>query len=262
MMQTTAGEIFEFLKLMAPLELQMDFDNAGFLVGDRGRRVEKALLALDATSEVIDEAIDFGADMIITHHPLIWNAMKSLTTDDIMQRRVMKLVKNNISLVSMHTNLDIADGGVNDAFAAALGLEDPGPLGDPEGLCRVGYLSSPMPLQDFACKVCRDLHANGVRYAGCGKMVHRVAVGGGACADYVHHAITAGCDTFVTADLSYHQFLDAEGMGINLIDAGHFPTEDPVCARLVSYLTDRFPELTVFKSASHREVIQYCVEGE
>ena len=105
MMQTTAGEIFELLKLMAPLELQMDFDNAGFLVGDRGRRVEKALLALDATSEVIDEAIDFGADMIITHHPLIWNAMKSLTTDDIMQRRVMKLVKNNISLVSMHTNL-------------------------------------------------------------------------------------------------------------------------------------------------------------
>ena len=102
MMQTTAGEIFEFLKLMAPLELQMDFDNAGFLVGDRGRRVEKALLALDATSEVIDEAIDFGADMIITHHPLIWNAMKSLTTDDIMQRRVMKLVKNDISLISMH----------------------------------------------------------------------------------------------------------------------------------------------------------------
>ena len=116
MMQTTAGEIFEFLKLMAPLELQMDFDNAGFLVGDRGRCVEKALLALDATSEVIDEAIDFGADMIITHHPLIWNAMKSLTTDDIMQRRVMKLVKNNISLVSMHTNLDIADGGVKDVY--------------------------------------------------------------------------------------------------------------------------------------------------
>ena len=122
-MQTTAGEIFQFLKLMAPLELQMDFDNAGFLVGDRGRRVEKALLALDATSEVINEAIDFGADMIITHHPLIWNAMKSLTTDDIMQRRVMKLVKNNISLVSMHTNLDIADGGVNDVLLSLLGAD-------------------------------------------------------------------------------------------------------------------------------------------
>ena len=96
MMQTTAGEVFELLKLIAPLELQMDFDNAGFLIGNRGQRVDKALLALDATGEVIDEAIDFGADMIITHHPLIWNAMKSLTADDITQRRVMKLVKNDI----------------------------------------------------------------------------------------------------------------------------------------------------------------------
>ena len=139
MMQTTAGEIFEFLKLMAPLELQMDFDNAGFLVGDRGRRVEKALLALDATSEVIDEAIDFGADMIITHHPLIWNAMKSLTTDDIMQRRVMKLVKNNISLVSMHTNLDIADGGVNDVLLSLLGADLISAL-DEDGCGRVGQL--------------------------------------------------------------------------------------------------------------------------
>ena len=92
--------------------------------------------------------------------------------------------------------------------------------------------------------------------------VRRVAVGGGACGEFEDDAIRAGCDTYVTADLSYHQFLDAAGKGINLIDAGHFPTEDPVCEKVIMYLTDRFPELAVTKSASHREVIQYYVEGE
>ena len=162
----------------------------------------------------------------------------------------------------MHTNLDVAPGGVNDALAAALGLEDPGPLGDPEGLCRMGTLASPMTLQSFAQHVCRALHANGVRYAGDSGPVRKVAVGGGACGDYEDAAIAAGCDVFVTSDLSYHQFLDAAGKGIRLIDAGHFPTEDPVCAVLAEYLRKTFPSLTVTKSASHREVIQYYVEGE
>ena len=144
----------------------------------------------------------------------------------------------------------------------ALGLEDPGPLGDPEGLCRMGTLASPMPLQEFAKHVCRALQANGVRYAGDSGPVRKVAVGGGACGNYEDAAIAAGCDVVVTSDLSYHQFLDAAGKGIRLIDAGHFPTENPVCTVLAEYLRGRFPGLTVTKSASHREVIQYYVEGE
>ena len=119
-----------------------------------------------------------------------------------------------------------------------------------------------MALADFARFVSRALHCNGVRYADAGRPVHRVAVGGGACGEFEDTAIWAGCDTFVTADLSYHAFLDAKGKGINLIDAGHFPTEDPVCEKVITYLTDRFPELAVSKSASHKEVIQYYVEGE
>ena len=119
-----------------------------------------------------------------------------------------------------------------------------------------------MPFQAFAQHVCRCLRANGVRYAGAEGPVQKIAVGGGACADYADAAIAAGCDVFVTSDLSYHEFLDAEGKGIRLIDAGHFPTEDPVCAVLVEYLRGQFPGLDVSKSASHREVIQYYVEGE
>ena len=258
-------EIEQALYDLAPREGAMEWDNVGHLLGDPDQNVERVCVALDITEAVADEAIAGGCQLIVSHHPIMncrWLPVQSIREDTPQGHLLLRLLRSDVSAICMHTNLDVAPGGVNDAFAAALGLEDPGPLGDPEGLCRAGTLSSPMPLQDFARKVCRDLHANGVRYAGCGKMVQHVAVGGGACADYVRHAIAAGCDTFVTADLSYHQFLDAEGMGVNLIDAGHFPTEDPVCARLVSYLTERFPELTVFKSASHREVIQYYVEGE
>ena len=146
-------------------------------------------------------------------------------------------------------------------MAQALRLEDPGPLSG-DGIGRVGTLPAPMPLAEFAAFVCRALGANGVRYADAGRMVSRVAVGGGACGEYEAAALATGCDTFVTSDLKYNQFLDAPGKGINLIDAGHFPTEDPVCARLLAYLTEQFPGLQVTKSTSHREVIQYYVEGE
>ena len=131
---------------------------------------------------------------------------------------------------------------------------------DRNGLQISGTTEEVMALEDFAAFVCKALDANGVRFADAGKMVSKVAVGGGACGDYEDFAIAAGCDTFVTSDLTYHTFLDAKGKGINLMDAGHFPTENPVCEALVSYLTAQFPELTVTKSASHREVIQYLVK--
>ena len=117
-------------------------------------------------------------------------------------------------------------------------------------------------LPGFVRFVSRTLGCGGVRYADAGKPVHRVAVGGGACGEFEDAAIRAGCDTFVTSDLSYHQFVDAKANGINLIDAGHFPTEDLVCGKVMARLAKRFPDLQVQKSAVHREAIQYYVEGE
>ena len=131
-----------------------------------------------------------------------------------------------------------------------------------EKLCRMGTLREPMPVKDFVAFVSRTLGSNGVRYAGTGNEVRRVAVGGGSCGNSQDAVIAAGCDTFVTSDLGYHDFLDAASKGLNLIDAGHFPTEDVVCKEVISYLTARFPELSIEKSTSHREVIQYYVEGD
>ena len=260
----TVREIEQALFELAPREGAMDWDNVGHLLGDPDSEVSRVLVALDITEDVADEALAHGCELIVAHHPVMncrWLPVQSVRSDTPQGHLLLKLLRNGVSAICMHTNLDVAWGGVNDILAEKLKLVDPGPLCD-NGLGRVGRLEEPMDLADFVRFVSRSLGCNGVRYAGAGKPVCRVAVGGGACGDFEDDAIRAGCDTFVTADLSYHQFLDAKGKGINLIDAGHFPTEDPVCEKLVQYVSDRFQELVVTKSTSHREVIQYYVEGE
>ena len=260
----TVREIEQALFELAPREGAMDWDNVGHLLGYPDSQVSRVLVALDITEDVADEALAHGCELIVAHHPVMncrWLPVQSVRSDTPQGHLLLKLLRNGVSAICMHTNLDVAWGGVNDILAEKLKLVDPGPLCD-NGLGRVGRLEEPMDLADFVRFVSRSLGCNGVRYAGAGKPVCRVAVGGGACGEFEDDAIRAGCDTFVTADLSYHQFLDAKGKGINLIDAGHFPTEDPVCEKLVQYVSDRFQELVVTKSTSHREVIQYYVEGE
>lgn len=256
-----AGEIEQAIFEIAPRDCAQNWDNVGLLVGRPDQEVKKLLVALDITETVIEEAECWGADLIVAHHPVVFHGQKSLTDRDVVGRRLLRLAEGHISAICMHTNLDIAQGGVNDVLAGVLGIMNPEPFTS-EGVGRCGWREEPMALPDFVRLVSRALGCNGVRYADAGKPVHRVAVGGGACGEFEDAAIYAGCDTFVTSDLSYHQFVDAKSKGINLIDAGHFPTEDPVCARLISYIRQCFPEITVEKSTSHGEVIHYYVEGE
>ena len=260
----TVAEIEKSLYELAPGSLKMDWDNVGLLVGDPDRQVQRVLVALDVVPSVVEEALAGDFQLIVAHHPVMnckWLPVQTLRQDTPQGRLLRKLVQSDLAAICMHTNRDAARGGVNDALADALRVIDPGPL-DESQIGRWGHLASAVPLKQFVGTVCRTLHCNGVRYADAGKMVSQVAVGGGACGDMIPQALALGCDTFVTSDLSYHQFLDAPAMGINLIDAGHFPTEDVICPVLVQFLQTRFPQLTVQKSASHCEVIQYYVEGE
>lgn len=255
----TVHEVEQALFAWAPGELAAEWDNIGHLLGDPSSEVSQVLVALDITEDVADEAIARNCQLIVAHHPIMncrWLPVQSVREDTPQGHLLLKLLRNGISAICMHTNLDAAEGGVNDVLARTLQLIDPGPFTD-DKIGRCGFLAEDMALPDFARFVCGTLHCNGLRYADAGRPVHQVAVGGGACGDYEDAAIAAGCDTFVTADLNYHQFLDAAGKGINLIDAGHFPTEDPVCHALTAYLSENFPTLSVKKSASHREVIQY-----
>lgn len=260
----TVLEIEQYLFRLAPKEGAMSWDNVGLLLGTPETEVHCVLVALDITDAVVDEAIAAGAELIVAHHPLInchWLPVQTVRADTPQGHLLHKLLRADISAICMHTNLDVAKGGVNDALATALKIVDPGPLTE-DGLGRVGSLLKPMALPDFVKYISDILGCNGVRYVAAGKPVFRVAVGGGACGEYVDRCRELNCDTFVTADLSYHQFLDAIPKGINLIDAGHFPTEDVVCYTLLEMLHAQFPLLQVEKSAAHREVIQYYVKGE
>ena len=244
------NDIYAFLNEIAPVRYQMDFDNAGFLVGDGGTAVKKALLALDITDDVIAEAVELRA-----------------TADDLAGRKVLTLARYGISAICMHTNLDIADGGVNDALMAALGAKVTGGL-EPAGTAvdgsaltcgRIGKLPEPMTMAEFLPYVAGHLHANGLRYVDGGLPVEMLAVCGGSGGNMLELAAAKGCDTFVTADVKYDRFLAAKELGINLIDADHFCTENVVIPVLQTKLQRQFPNVTFAISQVHRQTAQtYC----
>ena len=250
-------EIEQALYELAPRELAAEWDNVGLLAGRRDRAVHKVLVSLDVTAAVAEEARQWGAELIAAHHPVIFHPVKRVTDQDPAGEILLRLAEHGIAAVCMHTNLDAAQGGVNDALAAALQLEEVAPLEGGGGIARTGRLPRPVSVPDFLCAVQEALGAGGLRCTDGAKPISRVAVGGGACGEFLWAAAAAGCDAFVTADVKYNQFLDAAALRLTLVDAGHFPTEDVVCPVLARHLSERFPELAVRKSASHREVVQY-----
>lgn len=258
---TTVREIESFLYSWAPRELAESWDNVGLLVGDPEAAVERVLVALDITPQVAEEALERGCQLIVAHHPVMncaWHPVQTVRADDRQGRTLTALLRGGVAAICMHTNLDAAEGGVNDILVEKLGLTQPEMLTE-EKIGRIGTLKCEMPLVEFTRFVIESLGCNGLRYTDCGKPVHRVAVGGGACGDYIPQAIAAGCDTFVTSDLRYHDFLDTTEL--HLIDAGHFPTEDVICEPLVTYLQRAFPTAIVMKTAAHDcETIQYCIK--
>lgn len=263
-MAVTVKEVFELLQEKAPFEYQADFDNAGFLVGRAGAPVTRVLVSLDITMEVAREARELGAELIVAHHPVIFQPARSVTDETLTGQVLLELLEHKIAAICAHTNLDAVAEGVNDALARTLGLMEVGQLcqegvdgqGRPYGIGRVGTVPEQSPAQ-FAAFVKEKLGANGVSYADGGRPVKRVAVGGGACGEYVEKAAALGCDTFVTSDMKYNQFLDAKALGLNVIDAGHFSTENVVCPVLAAWLRKGFPDLEVVQSACHREVFSY-----
>ena len=261
---TTVGDILSYLETLAPRSMKMDWDNVGLLCGGKNRPVTKVLVALDPFEGVCKEAAQWGAELILTHHPLIFSPLKSVTDETAIGRAVQLLCSAGISAINAHTNLDCAPGGVNDCLAQTLELSDVqmiapsgvDELGRPWGLLRQGVVEL-QPLSDFLPHVKEALHCDGLRYVNGGKPVHRVAVGGGACASELMDAVHAGCDTFVTADVKYNQFWDAHDLGLNLIDAGHFATENPVTALLAEKIAAQFPEVTVKISETHRDCMKF-----
>ncbi len=234
-------EILDFLYGVAPKELVESFDNVGLLVGDENAEVKGILVSLDCFDEVIDRAEDLGANLIVTHHPIIFEGLKSVTADSL----VYKLISKGISVISMHTNLDQSTGGVNDALCDALGLYDVEELISTDGFAlRKGYLDQPEDPYSFA-KHIKEALGGTVKFVAGQKDITTVAVCSGSGADFIYDAVNAGADAFVTADVKHHIFIEAGRLDISLYDAGHFNTEDVIVSVLCRDIIGAFPELDV-----------------
>ena len=261
----TVADILKYIESIAPPYMAESWDNVGLLCGRKEKPVKKILVALDPFASVIEEAIREGADLIVTHHPLIFrDNLMAVNEDTQTGRNLLTLMEHGIAAINAHTNLDLAPGGVNDVLAAALGLQDVQIIrpegtdaeGRPYGLLRRGSVE-PQALGVFLAQVKDTLGCEGLRYVNCGKPVHQVAVGGGSCADGMEEALAAGCDTFVTADIKYNQFRTAFELGINLIDAGHFHTENPTMSVLARKLREAFPHVDVKFCENHADCMKF-----
>lgn len=231
----TIRDIFAYINDRAPLDSAEGWDNPGMLVGDPDCAVTRVLVALDATPGAVDAAEAVGAQLIITHHPVIFAPLKRLAADGIPYR----LAAAGIHLIAAHTNLDKAAGGVNDTLAARLGLADVTVAADE--YTRIGTLPQPMSAKEFAAHVAAVLDTP-VRYSG-DKEVCTVAVCGGSGGDFMLRCIGAA-DAYVTGEVRHHEWLAAAD-GINVIEAGHYATEVPVVDTLCAWLEESFPDLTV-----------------
>ena len=227
-MSATVAQILALVDRIAPFELAEEWDNVGLLAGRPDAGVDTVLCALDLSMDVLEEAMRRGAQLIVTHHPILFRGRKNLAETDAEGRLLCALVRSGIAMIAAHTNYDNAAPGVNDALAAALGLKDVAAL---EGGMRVGT-----PREDtfaaFADRAEATLGGPVRRYGDPKKPIHRVAVLGGAGEDYAHLARSGGADVYLTGEMAYHKALDAADNGLMILEAGHAATENPAISAL------------------------------
>ena len=239
---------FEFYKELCkiiPRELSCEWDHDGLEVCPcADTEVNKVLVALDVTDEVIETAIKNKVDVILAHHPLFFKGVSEVSVENPNGARAVKLIKNNISVMTFHTRLDAVEGGVNDILASMLGLENIETVGD-DGLVRIGELPEEMDADAFARLVKFALSAPCVTLSPCGKKSKRVALLGGSGGDDIKVAAAAGADTYLTGELRYHPMLSACEWDMNLLCAGHFYTEYPVTEYLKAQTQKLCPDADV-----------------
>lgn len=229
-------EVMDILDGIAPFETAQDWDNVGIMVGDPDQEIRSILVALDPSFPVLCHAKETETNLILTHHPLFFHPLRCLNLQDATARKTALLIENNMALVSMHSNLDAAPGGVADVLATCLGLKDAKAF----GLLRLGFVE-PQPLHVWV----RSLPFGTARLCYAGRDVCKVASCPGSGMDLWSEALQAGCDTLVTGDVRYHIALEAHEAGINVVDLGHFETEMVVVKPLVERLHRELPALDI-----------------
>lgn len=251
------GDIYDYIDSFAPFQSAMSFDNPGLLVGDYQTEVKTALLSLDITPAVVREAAELGAQLIISHHPVIFDPLKRISTDSAPYL----LVKHGIAAICAHTNLDMAPGGVNACLAERLKLKNIRMLKEYEhsGLAEalMGEANREYTPREFAEFVKAALGCDGLRYTDGQRKITGVGLCSGGGADLMYFASEHGCHAFVTGESKHNILLDAENSGMTLVDAGHFYTEDIVIQPLLDKLKKQFPKICFCKSKQMHSPAKY-----
>lgn len=225
-----ANEIIRIIENVCPEKLAYPWDNVGLLCGDGEKEVKKILVTLDTNINTVKEAVEKGADMIVSHHPILLGGIKRIDYKTAVGQMLKLLIENNITLFAAHTNMDTASGGINDRLAQMFSLTDVKILDqhtddETAGLGRIGKLKSPVKFSDFA-KMCSEILNTPVRAAGdFDKVITTVAVASGSCSEVIPVAKDKGAEVIITGDMKYHNMIDMTELGICVIDAGHYPTE-------------------------------------
>lgn len=238
------AEIITFLEKLAPRELAEEWDNTGLLVGNREDQINRIMICLDITTASINEAVAKKADLIITHHPVIFSGIKQITEQESKGKQLYRLIQNGLSVYSAHTNLDYANPGVNSCLADTLGIHDTVMMGKWPGKC--GMLEQKMSLKEFTHYVKKCLQTPFLKVVGhAASGVRKVAVFSGSFDGNIEAVLESGADVLVTGDLKYHAALDAQEAGLCIIDAGHFSTEKVVLPYLAQAIGEAFPDLDI-----------------
>ena len=227
-------DIYNYINQIAPFDSQEEWDNSGLLIGASDKEVKKAVLSLDATSQVCNLAADLCADLIISHHPIIFSPLSVL----LKGGAAFTCANNDIAVISAHTNFDKAQEGINANLCKILGLTDVTPIENT--FIVTGKLDAEMSIDDFAQFVADKLGVSGIRYTDTDKPIKTVALGGGACEEYLADAMQCA-DCFLTGDMKYHPMLEAAEHGFAVISAGHFETESEAFKMLLDKLQAEFP---------------------
>ena len=251
-MSVTVQQILALLQTVAPPELACSWDNVGLLV-DAGVPVSRILTTLDITAAVVQEAVESGCQLIVSHHPVIFDPLKHIGAEDIPAL----LIKNGISAICMHTNLDAAPGGVNDTLADLLGMQREGRRNFAEDCGRIGSVE-PTTVKELA-RFCADTLHSGVRFVDCDRPVTCLAEVSGAGGSYLQAAIDEGADCLVTGEAAHHIALLAQQKGVGLVVAGHWGTEHGIADVLAAHIASRFPELDVRHAAADRDPYSYLL---
>ena len=253
----TLRALYDALDKKIPRSLSCAWDNDGIMCSPSlDAELHHVLCALDVTGDIIDEAVLLGADCILSHHPLIFRPISSVTEESVSGKYVLSLLEKKISVLSFHTRLDAVTGGVNDTLCSLLGLRVTGMFGtDGEALGRIAEPDAEMTFAAFCTQVKNALHAPVLHCAYARKPVSRIAVLGGDGKDDWQAALAAGADTYLTGTMSYNTLLDAKAAGLNVAAAGHYYTEAPVADTLAGWIRGLFPDLKVSVSDGGCELL-------